>query len=63
MCLFKNNYCNNIRLLLGTKNNLAVHASRFQIISNCFMGKCTRFYNKLPGAIRDLPVNTFKKIY
>ena len=42
------------------KHNLAVHATRLHRVSNSFMGQCIRFYNKLPKAVRDLPIRKFK---
>ena len=49
-------HCINTR----NKHNLAVHATRLHRVSNSFMGQCIRFYNKLPKAVRDLPIRKFK---
>lgn len=42
------------------KHKLAVPAHRLRKVSTSFVGNCTRFYNKVPTDIVNLPLNKFK---
>ena len=56
---FKRN-CDIHNINTRNKNKLAVPTTRLQKIGKSFMGKCVRFYNKLPSKVTELSINKFK---
>lgn len=44
------------------KNKLAVPNFRLHKVGNSFLGKCIKFFNKLPQNIVDLPIHKFKSL-